>query len=83
MVKKKSWETFRKTRMLWLINRTLHIFGWAILLKIDEKGKVIDAFPARVKFRGFDAQSESDGFIGISKFMEKNAKQLRKESELK
>ena len=80
MIERKGWGEFKDSKLLWLVNRTLHIFGWAIVLNIDE-GKVIDAYPARVKFRGFDEKSESDGFIGISKYLEENITEIRKESE--
>jgi len=83
-VTEKSWENFRKTGMLWFVNRVLHVFGWAIALEMDEKNKnkVIRAFPARVKYRGFDYKTEDKGFKNISNFMAKNSKRLRKECDL-
>jgi hypothetical protein len=44
------------------------------------KDNVLDAFPARVKFRGFDENSNTEGYQKVSKFMVENAVQLEKES---
>ena len=52
MVIKKSWEEFRSTGLLWWINMILHTFGWAICYEFDD-GKIVEAYPARVKYRGF------------------------------
>ena len=39
MVKKKTWQEFRKTGLLWFINTILHAFGWAIVVEV-EKGEI-------------------------------------------
>ncbi len=80
MIDKRTWDEFRDSKLLWVVNRTLHLFGWAIVVEMDD-GKVINVFPARVKFRGFDEKSETEGFIGISKYLEENITEIRKESE--
>jgi len=81
MVTRKTWEEFRESKLLWLANRTLHVFGWAIVLEIGDDGSVADVYPARVKFRGFDEKSETEGFIGLSRYMEDNISALREEAE--
>ncbi len=85
MIEKKTWKEFQDSKMLWLINRTLHLFGWAIVLDCEiEDGKVVEvtgAYPARVKFRGFDYKTEEEGFIGLSEYMKENADQLIKEAK--
>lgn len=58
MVIKKSWLEFRELGLLWWINRILHTFGWAICVDIDSG----EAYPARVKFRGFNEKCEELGF---------------------
>ena len=80
MVTKKTWKEFRACTMLWWVNRLLHTFGWAIVLEFDENNEVVDAYPARVKFRGFCEEDETTGFIGISKYMKENAEFLYKEA---
>lgn len=81
MVTEKTWDEFRNSKMLWFVNRMLHIMGWAIVLEFDDKCKeTIRAYPARVKFRGFSEKDEDEGFIGISKYMNENSEQLLKEA---
>lgn len=81
MVTKKTWTEFRNSKLLWWTNRMLHLFGWAIVVEIDENGQITEAYPARVKFRGFDEKSEEEGFIGLSKYLEKNIDKITKETE--
>ena len=79
MNKKVSWDSFRATGLLWFINRSLHLFGYAITVVVDDKGKVTDAYPAKCKFRGFDYKSEEKGFKRVTKFFGKNWERLLKE----
>ena len=79
MVTRKCWEEFRKTGLLWFINSILHIFGWAIVVKQDNN-IIVDVYPARVKFRGFDDKDNMEGYINISTYMVENAIQLKKET---
>ena len=78
MVERRSWEEFTENKLLWWINRSLHLFGWAIVLELDNFGNVLEAYPARVKFRGFSEDIEEDGFKGISKYLSNNIKKLEK-----
>jgi hypothetical protein len=74
-----SWEEFRDTKMLWFVNRILHTFGLAICVDLDEDDKIIDVFPARCTFRGFPETSEDAGFRGVTKYLEDNINELRRE----
>ena len=80
MVFKKSWDEFRKSGLLFFINQILHVFGWAIVVEVDENSKVINSYPARVRFRGFDEKSQEEGYIKISEYMKNNADKLLKEA---
>lgn len=80
MITRKTWEEFRECKMVWFINTILHAFGWAIVLEPTEDGE-IDAYPARVKFRGFAEKINAAGYIGISKYLVENAEELLKEAE--
>ncbi|MHA2256155.1 MAG: hypothetical protein ACXAAM_08790 [Candidatus Heimdallarchaeaceae archaeon] len=79
MIYKRSWSTFRNSGLLWWVNRTLHLFGWAIVYEFD-KGKIIDVYPARCKFRGFHRDLEETNFIKLSRYLTKNAKKLLEEA---
>lgn len=80
-VRKQSWETFKDNGLLWWINTILHIFGWAIVYDYDDDNRIINVYPARVSYRGFDEKTTKKGFKKISKYMRNNAKQLYKESQ--
>ena len=80
MVEKKEWLEFRSTGLLLFINQILHVFGWAIVFIIEDN-KILDVYPARVKFRGFNNEDVSESYTKIAKYMHKNAKELLKESQ--
>jgi hypothetical protein len=80
MVYKKSWDEFRNTGLLWFTNTILHVFGWAIVIDVNDN-KVVSAYPARVKFRGFNEDSNSEGYEKVSQYMKDNADELLKESK--
>lgn len=79
MIERKEWEEFRDSKLLWFINTILHTFGWAIVIDVDND-KIVDVYPARVKFRGFSEEINTDGYIGLSKYMKDNCEELLKES---
>lgn len=79
-MEKKTWTEFKESGLLWWINMILHTFGWAIVLEIDKDTKeLLDVYPARVKFRGFSEQCNTNGYQSISRYMAENAKELEKE----
>ena len=81
MVTKKTWGEFRESGFLWWINMILHTFGWAIVVDIDDNGEITDAYPARVKFRGFDEKNNTEGYIKVSQYMKENISDLLEEAE--
>lgn len=80
MVEKKTWKEFRESGFLWWINMILHTFGWAIVLDVEDNGSISDAYPARVKYRGFGEENNTKGYQKVSKYMLYNAEQLLKEA---
>lgn len=82
MVNKKTWEEFRESGLLWWINMMLHTFGWAICVEVNkETQEITAAYPARVKFRGFDKKSNSEGYIRVSQYLKNNIGELEAESK--
>lgn len=67
--------------MRWWINIILHTFGWAITVEIEDDGTISDAYPARVRFRGFSEKNNTEGYQKISQHMKGNADKLLEESE--
>lgn len=80
MVEKKSWEEFREIGLLWFINTILHMFGWAICFEIDNE-KIINVYPARVKFRGFGNKTTSEGYEKVIEYLKENIDDLLMEAK--
>ena len=80
MVDRKTWEQFRESGLLWFINSTLHLFGWAIVVEVEEDGSISNAYPARVKFRGFDVGTNDKGYKKVSQYLKDNVEDLVKET---
>lgn len=78
VIEEKTWEEFKTSKMLWFVNRLLHVFGWAIVIQTLDNSSTI-GFPARVKFRGFDEAVDEEGYLGITKYMKENSDDLLKE----
>ena len=80
MVTKISWKEFKNSGMLWWINMILHTFGLAIVYDMED-GEIKDVYPARVKYRGFGEKNNTDGYIKVSEYINKNFKELLSESK--
>lgn len=79
MVEEKSWKEFKESGLLWFINQTLHLFGWALVMEYNE-GQINRVYPARVKFRGFDEKTNTDGYKKVSTYLKDNIEELEKEA---
>lgn len=79
MVNKMNWEEFRNTGLLWFINSILHLFGWAIVYEMED-GLIKEVYPARVKYRGFDEKTNSEGYFKISQYLKSNISELEIEA---
>jgi hypothetical protein len=80
MVNEKSWREFRESGLLWWINMILHTFGWSIVVEV-EGDEIMRVYPARVKFRGFDEEANTEGYIKVSKHLKENIVEIEKESK--
>lgn len=78
-MKRHTWDHFRNSGLLWWVNRTLHLLGWAIVLAYEEDGTFIEAYPARVAYRGFSPQAETTGFRHLTHHLLTNISQLHHE----
>lgn len=75
----KGWEAFRNAGLLWWVNTILHTFGWSLVLEYDNK-ELIAAYPARVSYRGFSEDSNTQGYEKVSKYLNENSDKLLKEA---
>jgi len=76
---KVTWDEFKDNGFLWFVNRFLHLFGYAITVEIDDNGKITNAYPSRCKFRGFDVNSETNGFKKVTEYLKSNISELEKD----
>jgi len=81
MVSNKSWEEFRNSGLLWWINMILHTFGWSIVVEVEKDGSITNVYPARVKFRGFANEFNTEGYIKVSEYLNNESSKLLKESK--
>lgn len=65
-------DQFRESGMMMLANMFLQPFGMALVVKVED-GKVIDFFPARTTFRGFDPEDEDEMHERLAKYLADNA----------
>lgn len=73
-VELKTWKEFREQGFLWLVNSSLHVFGWTIAVeeKISDPEQVV-ANVYRTKFRGFPEETNTRGYALIAEYMKNNA----------
>lgn len=74
VVTRKTWDDFRNNGLLFYINVILHFIGWAIVVEVDTDTKLVtNCYPARVKYRGFDEQSQTEEHIKVADYLARNA----------
>ena len=72
-----SWDDFRSTGLLWWINQQLHLFGIAIVAECDENTLLTErVYPAKVEFRGFDLESNDEGYQKLTEYLETKMPEL-------
>jgi len=76
MTERKTAKEFRETGLLWFINTTLHLFGWALCWNPDTD----ELFPARCKFRGFQQENNDKGYQMVSEYLKNNIDEILKET---
>lgn len=72
----KTWQEFRESGLLWWVNRSLHLFGWAIVVETDDDVVAEVAYPARVDYRGFPRENEEQGFRRLTWYLLGNVDNL-------
>lgn len=81
MYEEKTWLDLRKTGLLMFINSFLHIFGWCIIVELDDDGNFKRAYPARTKWRGFSSDSIDRAYRNVTKMMKEDIDRLLKDVE--
>ena len=62
--------------MLFTTNQFLYIFGYALVFKYDNNNKINRVYPARVKFRGFSEECNTEGYAKVTNFLKGNIDEL-------
>ena len=75
MISRRTWNEFKKSGLLWFINTILHAFGWSIVL-IMHGHKLIEVYPARVKFRGFNEETNTKNYLKLTEWLANNSNEL-------
>ena len=75
-----KWSEFRASGLLWWINMILHTFGWAIVIVIEDDGVISNAYPERVKYRGFSETDNDDGYSKVARYLSKNSQIIEEEA---
>ena len=76
---KKTWKEFQDCKLLWWVNRSLHLFGWAIVIEQQEDGTISNVYPARVSYRGFSEEAEDEGFTILTQHLANEVEGLVKD----
>lgn len=71
-----SWDEFGDAGLFWWVNRSLHLFGWALVREVDDAGKAIRVYPARCRYRGFLEADETAGFQKLTSHLRDNVDDL-------
>lgn len=79
MVTKKTWEEFRESGLLFLANQFLQIFGWSIVVSLDNTDNITDVYPARTKYRGFSEAAVDRGYRNATRYLKENIDELLEE----
>lgn len=80
LIKKKSWNQFRNTGLLLIVNQILHVFGWSLVISIKD-GQIEEVYPARVKFRGFDNKNTTEAYQKVTQYLKNNIEELHNETK--
>ena len=68
---KRDWKEFRETGLFHFVNSFLHIFGWVIVVDVNDDGTVSSVYPARTDYRGFPEESNDRAYARVTEFMKK------------
>lgn len=76
-IQKHTWEAFRETGLFRFVNAFLHIFGWVIVMEMED-GKVKNVYPAKTIWRGFSAESMSESYKKVAELMNRDHEEILK-----
>jgi len=69
-INEKSLEEFKKTGLLWFVNRILHLFGWVLVLECEDNGRFTRLYPVHTTFSGSTKEFENNGFKKLVEYLQ-------------
>lgn len=81
MIEERTWDEFRKCGLLWFTNTILQIFGWSLVVELNDNNSVTKCYPARSHYRGFSDDAILENSKNLTQYMIDNAKNLIKDCE--
>ncbi len=79
LIYEKSWDEFRKTGILWTINRILSLLGWTINFEM-EGNRVKRVYPARFEKSVFSIR-EKKSMLKVTEYINDHFSDLEKRIE--
>jgi len=76
---KRTWREFQSNGLLWFVNSILHVFGWAIVIIVNDFNNIVEVYPARTRFRGFSSETNTANYKKLTEYMVDNASKLLKD----
>lgn len=73
-----GWNDFRETGLFRFVNAFLHIFGYVIVMEVEDDGTVKSVFPAKTIWRGFSADAMSESYQKVAELMAKDHEEILK-----
>lgn len=66
-----NWKRFREIGLLLIINQFLHIFGWSIIIEVDDENNIIHVYPKETDYKGFHQSYVEEAYNKIQDYMKK------------
>ncbi len=74
-----TWNDFRNSGALWLVNTLLHVLGMVLVFQEQDDG-LVTLYPARTVFRGFGQDAQDRGFKNLHRYLAENIKTIEEET---
>ena len=73
-----DWNEFRETGLFRFVNAFLHIFGYVIVMEVEDDGTVKSVYPAKTIWRGFTQEAMSDSYKKVAELMHRDHEEILK-----
>ncbi len=81
MIERRTWEEFRETGLVKIINVIIRAFGWSIYYEYTNDKKFVQVYPIRCKHMRLGDASMTKAYLNLAKWMNENSEELVKDFE--